>query len=70
MIKITHTVTNDSPDGQPWLPPDSGALWVIVRRADGRTLWRSIQLAQVRPAATDFCNFRQAATEIKGPQHD
>jgi hypothetical protein len=55
MIKIIHTVTNDSPDGQPWPPPDSGALWVIVRRADGCTLWRSIQLAQVRSAAMEFC---------------
>jgi hypothetical protein len=55
MIKITHTVTNDSPDGHPWPPSDSGALWVIVRRADGCTLWRAIQLAQVRSAETDFC---------------
>jgi hypothetical protein len=46
MIKITHTVTNDSPDGQPWPPPDSGALWVIVRRAEGHTLWRAIELAE------------------------
>ena len=44
MIKITHTVTNDSPDGQPWPPSDSNALWVIVRRAEGYTLWRAIQL--------------------------
>jgi hypothetical protein len=63
MIKITHTVTNDSPDGQPWPPPGSGALWVIVRRADGCTLWRAIQLAQVRSAAPDVCNFpRQQMT--------
>jgi hypothetical protein len=48
MIKITHTVTNDSPDGQPWPPPDSGALWVIVRRADGCTLWRAIHLVMSR----------------------
>ena len=63
MIKITHTVTNDSPDGRPWPSPDSGALWVIVRRADGCTLWRAIQLAQVRSAASDVCNFpRQQMT--------
>ena len=48
MIKITHTVTSDSPDGQPWPPPDSGALWVIVRRADGCTLWRAIHLVMSR----------------------
>jgi hypothetical protein len=48
MIKITHTVTHDSPDGQPWPPHDSGALWVIVRRADGCTLWRAIHLVMSR----------------------
>jgi hypothetical protein len=44
MIKISHSVTNDIPDGRPWPPPDSGALWVIVRRANGCTLWRAIHL--------------------------
>jgi hypothetical protein len=48
MIKITHTVTNDSPDGQPWPPSDSSVLWGIVRRAEGCTLWRAIRLAQER----------------------
>jgi hypothetical protein len=48
MIKISHTVTSDSPDGQPWPPPESGALWVMVRRADGCTLWRAIHLAMSR----------------------
>ena len=46
MIKISHSTTSDGPDGQPWPPPDSGALWVIVRRADGSTLWRAIELAE------------------------
>jgi hypothetical protein len=55
-IKISHSVTSDSPDGQPWPPPEGNALWVVVRRADGCTLWRVIQLAQVRSAAADFCN--------------
>jgi len=45
MIKILHTVTSDSPDGQAWPPPDSDVLWVVVRRADGSTVWRAIQLA-------------------------
>jgi len=44
MIKILHSTTSDSPDGQPWPPSDSGALWVIVRRAHGRTLWRAVYL--------------------------
>ena len=57
MIKISHSMTSDSPDGQAWPPPDVTALWVIVRRAGGYTLWRAIQLAQVETAATDFCNF-------------
>jgi hypothetical protein len=62
MMKITHTVTSDSPDGQPWPPPESGALWVIVRRADGCTFWRAIELAQVRSAATGFSNSLLAAS--------
>ena len=41
-IQILHDVTSDSPDGQPWPPPDDTALWVIVRRADGCTHWRAI----------------------------
>ena len=44
MIRISHSVTRDSPDGQPWPPSDSTVLWVIVRRAEGYTLWRAIQL--------------------------
>jgi hypothetical protein len=60
MIKITRTVTSDSPDGP---PPHSSALWAVVRRADGCTRWRAIQLAQVRSAAPDVCNFpRQQMT--------
>ena len=59
MIKIIHTVTSDSPDGQPWPPPDSGALCVIVRRAHGRTLWRAVHLVISRcpviAAATEKC---------------
>ena len=55
-IKISLNVTSDSPDGQPWPPSEGNALWVMVRRADGCTLWRAIELAQVRPAATDFEN--------------
>jgi hypothetical protein len=55
-IQILHDVTNDSPDSQPWPPPETDVLWSVVRRAEGCTLWRAIQLAQVRSAAADFCN--------------
>ena len=35
----------------------------VVRRVDGCTLWRAIQLAQVGSAAPDVCNFpRQQMT--------
>src|SRR5262249_7001022 len=62
-IKISHSVTSDSPDGRPWPPPDRGAVRAVVRRVDGCTLWRAIQLAQVRSAAPDVCNFpRQQMT--------
>jgi hypothetical protein len=70
MIKILHTVTSDSPDGQPWPPPDNDIFWAVVRRADGCTHWRAIELAQVRPAAPDFCNFPEAAAAMKGSRHD
>jgi hypothetical protein len=62
-IQILYDVTNDSPDGEPWPPPDSNVLWAVVRRANGRTLWRAIQLTQVRSTAPDVCNFpRQQMT--------
>src|SRR5262245_38384028 len=48
MIKILHTVTSDSPDGQPWPPPENNVLWAVVRRADGCTLWRAIHLDMSR----------------------
>jgi hypothetical protein len=54
MIKISLVTTCDSPDGQPWPPPDKNLLWVLVRCAGGFSLWRAIQLAQVRSAAMDF----------------
>jgi len=52
-LKIMHSITCDALDGQPWPPPDDAALWAVVRRANGLTLWRSIQLDQMNaPAAT------------------
>src|SRR5262249_46087333 len=53
-MKITPTITIDSPDGRQCPQPDRDVLWVVVRRADDCTVWRSIQLTQVRSAATDF----------------
>jgi hypothetical protein len=41
MIKISLSVTSDGAQGQPWPPSESNALWVIVRRSDGCTLWRA-----------------------------
>ena len=61
-IKIIRTVTSDGPDGQPWPPPDSDVLWAVVRRANGRTLWRAIQPAEVRSSAPDVCNFPRQQT--------
>jgi hypothetical protein len=46
MIKVSHSTTSDIPDGRPWPPPDNNALWVVVRRAYGCTLWRAIELAE------------------------
>jgi len=44
MIKIIHTVTSDSPDGQPWPPTErSDVLWRLVRRADDCSYWRAIE---------------------------
>jgi hypothetical protein len=45
-IAIEHAVTADMADGQP-LPPliESGVPWRVVRRADGRTLWRRLFLS-------------------------
>jgi hypothetical protein len=42
-----------------------GYLWVVVRRAGGRTLWRTIQLAPVRSAALGLLQSLWAATELE-----
>jgi hypothetical protein len=46
MMEITRTVTNDSPDGQPWPPTERKVLWRLLRRADGWSYWRAIELAE------------------------
>ena len=44
-LHIEYCVTSDMPDGQA-LPPfiEDGVVWHVVRRANGRTTWRRIQL--------------------------
>jgi len=42
-IKITRTVTSDSPDGQPWPPTERNILWRLLRRADDCSYWRAIE---------------------------
>ena len=44
---IEHTTTVDMPDGQP-LPPyiNDDVVWHVVDRADARTRWRRISLAE------------------------
>jgi hypothetical protein len=69
MIKITHTVTNDSPDGQPWPPPDSNVLWAEVCRANGSTLWRALQITQ-SDRCHGLCNSAETATATKGAHYD
>jgi hypothetical protein len=63
MIEISLVTTTDSPDGQPWPPSDGNALWVVVRRADSRTLWRAIQFLKSDPLPRAFANLYEAATE-------
>ena len=43
-LAIEHTITADLDDGQ-LLPPfiEDGLVWRVVRRADGRTLWRRLE---------------------------
>jgi hypothetical protein len=70
MIEISHSHTRDSPDGQPWPPSDSDARWVMVRRADGHTLWRTIQLAQSDRLPRTLTIPRLAATPNERHSHE
>ena len=63
---IVRAVTSDGADGQPWPPPDSNTLWAVVRRADGCTHWRAIQLAQVQSAAVGIFSTQSAAAVSLG----
>jgi len=70
MIKILHTVTGDSPDGQPWPPPDNDILWAVLRRADGHSYWRAIELAEADPLPRTFAISLGQQSQLKGPQHE
>jgi hypothetical protein len=44
-LHIERAVTADLPDGQACPPYYDGAIWRVVRRTDGRTIWRRIFLS-------------------------
>lgn len=69
MIKILRTVTSDGLDGRPWPPPESNVLWAVVRQANGRTLWRALQIAQ-SDRCHGLCNSAEAATAMRGSHYD
>ena len=81
-IEILHSVTTDSPDGQPWPPTERNAvLWRLLRRADDRSYWRAIELAQVRSTARahahghaelrpTFAISLCQQSQLKGSQHE
>jgi hypothetical protein len=53
-LQIVTVTTDDDLSGQPWPPTsDTNILWSLVRRAEGRALWRSIQLVQSDPPPAD-----------------
>jgi hypothetical protein len=70
MMKISYGVTRDIPDGRPWPPPDSNALWAEVRRADGCTLWRAIEVAQVRSPLPRTFAIPPGSNRNGGDSHD
>jgi hypothetical protein len=68
-VEILHSVTSDLPDGRPWPPPENDVLWAVVRRADGCTHWRAIELAQ-SDRCHGLCNSAEAATAMRGSHYD
>jgi hypothetical protein len=63
---ITHSITHDSLDGQQWPPPDDDALWVVVRRGNGLTTWRSMQLLPSDPPPPTDAHLNFGGTQPKG----
>src|SRR5262249_21182232 len=53
--------------GQP--PPENDVLWAVVRRADGYSHSRAIELAQ-SDRCHGLCNSAEAATAMKGSHYD
>jgi hypothetical protein len=62
-LDIRHATTSDCPDGAPWPPAGNG--WVMVRRGNGLTLWRSIQLLPSDPPPADAHSILGGCTERK-----
>jgi hypothetical protein len=69
-IKIFHSVTSDSPDGQPWPPTERNILWRLVRRADDCSYWRAIELAESDPLPRTFAISLGQQSQLKGSQHE
>jgi hypothetical protein len=63
-LSITHILTRDDPDGQPW-PPADDVMWVVVRSANGFTLWRCISITPSEPPPADARSF-SGGTQLKG----
>jgi hypothetical protein len=70
IIEISHCITSDIPDGRPSPPPDRDVLWVVVRRANGCTLWRAIHLVISRfpviAATTEKTKVHPVVDRVRG----
>jgi hypothetical protein len=69
-VEILHSVTSDSPDGQPWPPTERNILWRLVRRADDCSYWRAIKLAESDPLPRTFAISLGQQSQLKGSQHE
>jgi hypothetical protein len=69
-LKIEHAITSDMPDGQP-LPPfiEDGLIWRVVRRADGRTLWRRLLLNSSPVTGWRTASGHQSRAPSRTPHH-
>jgi len=69
-IEILHSVTSDIPDGRPWPPTERNVLWRLLRRADGFSYWRAIELAESNPLPRTFAISLGQQSQLKGSQHE
>jgi hypothetical protein len=69
-MKITRTITIDSPDGQPWPPTERNVLWRLWRRAGDCSYWRAIELAEFDPLPRTFAISLGQQSQLKGSQHE